>query len=144
MKQGQPGLRITQGLPEQSGGPDGRPGPELITQLLHSLPIGQTGEAASGKIPEFDLSGLAFMAGCDRPGKVAFSVRDKAACFFGDIDPQPDIGDLVAFANQYREPLDGWFNSGTRPGKPRGAGRQFLCLACEAARNGGAAMGGQL
>ncbi|MEL7525767.1 MAG: DUF1636 domain-containing protein [Pseudomonadota bacterium] len=91
-----------------------RPGFELITKLKEALRI-----AAPLVGDDFEVSGIACMAGCSRPCTVAYRANDKATYLFGDIDPDTDIEDLVAFAKQYRELEDGWCNSTQRPGKLR-------------------------
>ncbi|PVB61058.1 DUF1636 family protein [Labrenzia sp. 011] len=92
----------------------GRPGPQLIGRLKSALrsvcPVADT---------DFIVSGVACMAGCARPCVVAFQAAEKAAWLFGDMDPQADVDDLVAFARQYRDMGDGWCSSGQRPGKLR-------------------------
>ena len=91
-----------------------KPGYELINKLRTA--IDQAGEA----IPEeFEISGVACMAGCDRPCTVAYYGSRKATYLFGDIDPDTDIQDLVEFAQQYAYLHDGWWSSVDRPGKLR-------------------------
>jgi predicted metal-binding protein len=89
-----------------------RPGFELISKLQDALKL-----AVPVVGEEFEVSGIACMAGCSRPCTVAFRASEKATYLFGDIDPDEDIDDLVAFAHQYRELEDGWCSSGQRPGK---------------------------
>ena len=97
-------------------GTECRPGYELIDRLRRA--IAQAGDA----VPEaFEISGVACMAGCDRPCTVAYHATRKATYLFGDIDPDTDIDDLVAFARQYAYLHDGWCASVDRPGKLRGA-----------------------
>ena len=91
-----------------------RPGYELIRKLQHALKL-----ALPVVGDDFEISGVACMAGCSRPCTVAFKANDKATYLFGDIDPGTDIDDLVAFAEQYRSLEDGWCQSGMRPGKLR-------------------------
>jgi len=89
-----------------------RPGFELIDKLRKAL--------AQDAIPEtFEVSGVACMAGCDRPCTVAYHGTKKATYLFGDIDPDVDVEDLVAFAKQYAYLHDGWCSSVDRPGKLR-------------------------
>jgi len=89
-----------------------RPGFELIDKLRKAL--------AQEAIPEeFEISGVACMAGCDRPCTVAYHGTKKATYLFGDIDPDVDIEDLVTFAKQYAYLHDGWCSSVDRPGKLR-------------------------
>ncbi|MEL6550113.1 MAG: DUF1636 domain-containing protein [Pseudomonadota bacterium] len=91
-----------------------RPGFELITRLKAAL------DAAGHALPhDFEVSGVACMAGCDRPCTVAFHGTKKATYLFGDIDPATDIEDLVSFAEQYAYLHDGWCSSVDRPGKLR-------------------------
>ncbi|MDT8854900.1 DUF1636 domain-containing protein [Paracoccaceae bacterium Fryx2] len=85
------------------------PGPELITRLRQAL-------HARG-LDQFDVSGVDCMAGCDRPCTVAWCAAGKATWLFGDIDPNADIDDLVAFAQLYAALPDGWCRSTERPGK---------------------------
>jgi predicted metal-binding protein len=89
-----------------------QPGLELIETLRKAL--------AQEVIPEgFEISGVACMAGCDRPCTVAYHGTKKATYLFGDIDPNVDIEELVAFAKQYAYLHDGWCSSVDRPGKLR-------------------------
>lgn len=91
-----------------------RPGYELIERLRAAI------AAAADSIPEeFEISGTACMAGCDRPCTVAYFGSRKATYLFGDIDPDQDIADLVAFARQYAFLNDGWCSSVDRPSKLR-------------------------
>lgn len=91
-----------------------KPGFELIDKLRTA--IAQAGDA----IPEdFEISGVACMAGCDHPCTVAYYGSHKATYLFGDIDPASDIEDLVDFAKQYAYLHDGWCSSVDRPGKLR-------------------------
>lgn len=95
-------------------GTECRPGYELIERLRQA--ILQAGAA----VPEqFEISGVACMAGCDRPCTVAYHASRKATYLFGDIDPDADIEDLVSFAKQYAYLHDGWCSSVDRPGKLR-------------------------
>lgn len=91
-----------------------RPGYELIRKLRDALNL-----ALPVVGDDFEISGVACMAGCTRPCTVAFKADEKATYLFGDIDPESDIDDLVAFAEQYRSVEDGWCLSGERPGKLR-------------------------
>ena len=95
-------------------GTECRPGYELIDKLRRAI------EAAGDTVPEtFEVSGVACMAGCDRPCTVAYHGTRKATYLFGDIDPETDIDDLVTFAKQYSYLNDGWCSSVDRPGKLR-------------------------
>ncbi|MTH97303.1 DUF1636 domain-containing protein [Roseibium sp. RKSG952] len=95
-------------------GSDCRPGFELMKKLQDALAVAAPLTGAS-----FEVSGIACMAGCSRPCTVAYRASGKATYLFGDIDPDEDIDDLVAFAAQYRGLEDGWCSSPTRPGKLR-------------------------
>ena len=91
-----------------------RPGYELINKLRQAI------ADAGAAIPEdFQISGVACMAGCDRPCTVAYHGSKKATYLFGDIDPETDIEDLVNFAQQYAYLHDGWCSSVDRPSKLR-------------------------
>lgn len=102
-----PGIASNQGT-------ECRPGYELIERLRQAI------ATAGDAIPEaFEISGVACMAGCDRPCTVAYHGTRKATYLFGDIDPSTDVEDLVAFARQYAYLHDGWCSSVDRPGKLR-------------------------
>lgn len=91
-----------------------RPGYELIARLRAAM------DAAGDTITEdFEISGVACMAGCDHPCTVAYHGTRKATYLFGDIQPDEDIDDLVDFAKQYAVLGDGWSSSVDRPGKLR-------------------------
>ncbi|PWJ15887.1 DUF1636 family protein [Jannaschia seohaensis] len=94
-------------------GTECRPGLELIARLRAAL------DAAGAVAEEFEISGVACMAGCDRPCTIAYHADAKATYLFGDIAPEEDICDLVAFAQQYRGLEDGWCAATVRPGKLR-------------------------
>ncbi|MEJ6392686.1 DUF1636 domain-containing protein [Gymnodinialimonas sp. 2305UL16-5] len=95
-------------------GTDCRPGYELIQRLR--LAIDMAGDTINDT---FEISGIACMAGCDRPCTIAYHGTRKATYLFGDIDPDEDIADLVTFARQYADLDDGWCSSVDRPGKLR-------------------------
>lgn len=95
-------------------GSDCRPGYELLARLRDAM--NRAGQATGAL---FEISGVACMAGCDRPCTVAYQATDKATYLFGDIDPADDIGDLVRFAEHYASIDDGWCSSTQRPGKLR-------------------------
>ncbi len=91
-----------------------QPGYELIDRLRKAMVL------AGDSIPEtFEISGVACMAGCDRPCTVAYHGTRKATYLFGDIDPETDIDDLISFARSYAYLQDGWCSSVDRPGKLR-------------------------
>ncbi|WP_432448359.1 DUF1636 family protein [Aliiroseovarius marinus] len=91
-----------------------RPSYELIDRLR--LAVSAVGDAIS---EDFEISGTACMAGCDRPCTVAYHSTRKASYLFGDINPDDDIADLLEFARQYALLHDGWCSSVDRPGKLR-------------------------
>lgn len=97
-------------------GTDCKPGLELIARLRAAL------DAAGGVFAaDFEISGVASMAGCDRPCTVAYHATAKATYLFGDIAPDQDMSDLVAFADQYRARNDGWCSPTTPPEKRHSA-----------------------
>lgn len=111
---GSPTHKITVCTSCRHKGSDCRPGYELIAKLRAAI------AAAGDTLPEeFEISGVACMAGCDRPCTVAYHGSRKATYLFGDIEPDADIDDLVAFARQYAYLADGWCSSVDRPGKLR-------------------------
>ena len=104
--------RITVCIACRHTGSDCRPGFDLIARLREA--IDKAGEATG--LP-FEISGVACMAGCDRPCTVAYHATDKATYLFGDIDPADDIDDLIRFARHYASLDDGWCPASQRPGK---------------------------
>ncbi|MEL6689418.1 MAG: DUF1636 domain-containing protein [Pseudomonadota bacterium] len=95
-------------------GTECRPGYELIERLRAAI------AAADTVLPEdFEIAGVACMAGCDRPCTVAYHGSKKATYLFGDIDPDTDVEDLITFAKQYAYLHDGWCSSVDRSGKLR-------------------------
>lgn len=94
-------------------GSDTRPGQALILALRAAL-------GSSNSVPEeYDVSGVACMAGCDSPCTVAFQAQHKATYLFGNIDPDADLDDLISYARDYALLADGWCSSVDRPGKLR-------------------------
>ena len=91
-----------------------RPGYELIEKLRGAIRAAD--DAATN---DFDVAGVACMAGCERPCAVAYHGTGKATYLFGDMDPAEDVGDLLTFANHYAALDDGWCSSLDRPGKLR-------------------------
>ncbi len=91
-----------------------RPGYELIEKLRKAI-----ADAGDSVAEDFAISGVACMAGCDRPCTVAYHGTRKATYLFGDMTPEDDIDDLVDFARQYAVLHDGWCSSVDRPGKLR-------------------------
>ena len=87
-----------------------RPGFDLIKKLRRAI------ASCDATISDnFQISGAACMAGCDRPCTIAYQANHKATYLFGDIDPVENIDDLIAFAHQYANLDDGWCSSSTRP-----------------------------
>ena len=120
--------RITVCTSCRQKGTQTRPGFELIEKLRVAL-NGAQGGALNGALngadhprqERFDVTGVACMAGCERPCTVAYHGPRKATYLFGDIDPASDVADLVRFAHQYASLSDGWCSSVDRPGKLRSA-----------------------
>ena len=92
-------------------GSDCSPGLDILERLNEAVAC--AGLCGDGR--EFEISGIACMAGCSRPCTVAFRAGAKATYLFGDIDPDENIEDLIAFAHQYRSLDDGWTSSTERP-----------------------------
>lgn len=88
-----------------------RPGLALLEKLRTAV------SQAKGLAADFEISGTACMAGCDRPCTVAWRATGKATWLFGDIDPDADIDALVEFAKLYQRLEDGWCRKADRPGK---------------------------
>ena len=88
-----------------------RPGLALLEKLRAAVSL------AKGLAADFEISGTACMAGCDRPCTVAWRATGKATWLFGDIDPDADIDALVEFAALYQRLEDGWCRAADRPGK---------------------------
>jgi len=91
-----------------------RPGYELIKKLRAA--IDAAGDALTD---DFSISGVACMAACDTPCTVRYQADKKAAYLFGDIDPDQDIDELVAFARLYKSYENGWFPGKVYPEKMR-------------------------
>ena len=70
-----------------------RPGIELIARLRKAMTL--AGDAIGA---DFAISGTVCMAGCDRPCTVAYFGSHKATYLFGDIAPESDLADTLAFA----------------------------------------------
>lgn len=101
--------RITVCISCRHNGSTCRAGYELIKRLGEAIHVANTALGA-----DFEISGVACMAGCDRPCTVAYHGSDKATHLFGDINPDDSIDDLVVFAKQYAELEDGWCASTQR------------------------------
>ena len=91
-----------------------RPGHDLIRRLRAALDVA-VDVAGDG----FEVEGFACLAACNRPCTVAYRATAKTVWLFGDVDPDADIDDLVAFAAQYAASEEGWFIAADRPGKLR-------------------------
>ena len=91
-----------------------RPGFELVKRLRAAL-----NAAGEGLSETFEVSGVACMAGCERPCTIAYQGARKATYLFGDIKADEDLEDLVSFARQYAVLHDGWCSSVDRPGRLR-------------------------
>jgi predicted metal-binding protein len=92
----------------------------VCTRCRDDSPADGAGErprALLGEIlaADFQVRGVACMAGCSRPLAVAFLAPDKASYLFGDIETEAYADHLVAFARFYRSLPDGWCNEGHRP-----------------------------
>jgi len=113
-----PAYSVTQSAPHQilvcqtcrHAGKTDRPGERMLPALRDAIET-----AGLGGIIE--VTGSACMAGCGRLCTVAVRAAGKATWFFGDLDPQADIADIVTFAELYVALDDGWCRSGDRPGK---------------------------
>ena len=71
---------------------------------------------------EFEVQTHACMSNCDRPLSLAFTAPGKATYLFGEVAPDSDLDDTVAFARLYAGTTDGWIDD-ARP-----AGRLRHCL----------------
>lgn len=71
---------------------------------------------------DFEVRVFECMSNCARPLSLAFKAGGKATYLFGDIDPETDLGDTLAFARLYSTCADGWIED-ARP-----AGRLRHCL----------------
>jgi len=89
-------------------GQECRPGLALLARLREAI-------AAAGMGEDFEVSGTVCLAGCSRPCTVAWRANAKATWLFGDIDPEADIDDLVAFSKHYAERHNGWSRAGEWP-----------------------------
>jgi len=87
-----------------------RPGFELIQKLQQAMQ-----NAGGALADDFEISGVACMAGCERPCTVAYHASHKATYLFGDITPEDCVEDLVAFAKQYADLENGWCSATERP-----------------------------
>lgn len=95
-------------------GQNEKPGMGLITKLSEQLSITDPALAE-----QFKVSGVACMAGCDRPCTVGFHASNKATYLFGDIEGEEDLASLVEFAALYACLHDGWCSSVDRPARLR-------------------------
>ncbi len=78
--------------------------------------------AVAERAMNFEVQVRDCMSNCARPLSVAFTAPGKATYLFGDIDPETDLADMLAFARLYSDTQDGWIDD-ARP-----AGRLRFCL----------------
>lgn len=78
--------------------------------------------ALAGRGLPFEVQTHDCLSNCARPLSVAFAAPGKATYLFGDIAPEADLADTVAFARLFADSSDGWIED-ARP-----AGRLRLCL----------------
>ena len=71
---------------------------------------------------DFEVQAHDCLSNCARPLSVALPGAVKATYLFGDIAPETDLADTLAFAALYAETPDGWIED-ARP-----AGRLRFCL----------------
>ena len=71
---------------------------------------------------DFEVQTHDCLSNCARPLSVAFTAPAKATYLFGDIAPETDLADTLAFAGLYADTPDGWIED-ARP-----AGRLRFCL----------------
>ncbi len=69
------------------------PGLALLQKLRAAV-------ALAGVDDGFEISGTASLAGCDRPCTVAWRATGKASWFFGDVDADQPIDDLIAYSQE--------------------------------------------
>lgn len=67
--------------------------------------------SAAGLGEEFEVSGPACLAGCDRACTVASWPGGKATWFFGDIVEVLPVDDLIEFSHLHARFEDGWCGS---------------------------------
>ena len=87
-----------------------RAGEDLCADLRSLLSVHE-----ERTLRDYEVEGIACMAGCGRPLTVAFQADAKASYLFGSIDRHADAAELVEFAKLYASLPDGWCNSGQRP-----------------------------
>ncbi len=78
--------------------------------------------AVADRAMNFDVRTHDCLSNCARPLSLAFAAPGKATYLFGDVDPQRDLADTLAFAEMYAASQDGWIED-ARP-----AGRLRSCL----------------
>ena len=69
------------------------PGLALLQKLRAAV-------ALAGVEDGFEISGTVRLAGCDRPCTAAWRATGKATWFFGDVDPDQPIDELIAFSQK--------------------------------------------
>ena len=72
-------------------------------------------------LPAFQVAGTGCMAGCTRPGTIAFTSDGKASYLFGDVNHDAPTGDIEAFARAYLAQPDGWITDARPFGRLRHA-----------------------
>lgn len=88
-----------------------RPDKNLIERL-------RTAVAANDTInTKITVAEVICITACYNPCAVAFQTEQKASYVFGDMLPEEDVGDILAFVHQYAQLQDGWCSSVDCPGK---------------------------
>ena len=75
------------------------PGYALLQQLRAAVALAGVDEA-------FEISGTACLVACGRPCTVAWRATGTSTWYFGDVDPEQPIADLVEFARHPAAPGD--------------------------------------
>lgn len=78
--------------------------------------------ALADRAMDFEVQAHDCLSICARPLSAAFTAPGKATYLFGDIAPETDLADMLAFAQLYAGAPDGWIED-ARP-----AGRLRFCL----------------
>jgi predicted metal-binding protein len=71
------------------------------------------------KNPDITVETVECMNVCSQPTSISFRADGKAAYLFADIDPQTDLGDIVAFADLYTDSKDGIITDARPAGRLR-------------------------
>jgi len=95
-----------------------KPGFELLKKLRAAV-------QAAGLAEDFEVSGTACLAGClpahGKPCVVGWRATAKATWFFGDIDPDQPLDDLIVYARSHAAPDDGWISGHAQPARASAA-----------------------